>query len=367
MTRHRSDERHNAWQMPQSPFSLPGVRLEDMRLQFRDRDFQNRSYQLLAASSLRPPRSAVSDAYDPDFYGVRDYLSPTVGEGHWDLYEIDPHLYLTVTDAKYHQPFDVVVKDKGMLKFRVLLRGELLDRATRRSILRGPSASLSMIGTDFDENYLMGSDERVELVILHFFPSALTTGLRLEENQLPQVLRSMMSSDGRGAFRSRIELSADIASAAADIVTIRSNLSKPLRQGFLRAKSYEILCLLLQSLLDSENSPEFAVSLSRSHVRRITEAREYLKKSYAQPPAIPALARMVGVNRTKMKSGFKELFGCTIYEYVLKCRMERARELLLKGDRQIAWIAEEVGYAYPANFTHAFKKYFGYLPKNIRP
>ena len=52
----------------------------------------------------------------------------------------------------------------------------------------------------------------------------------------------------------------------------------------------------------------------------------------------------------------------TIYEYILKCRMERAEELLLTGDYGVAEVAYEVGYDYPANFTHAFRRFHGRLP-----
>jgi AraC-like DNA-binding protein len=46
--------------------------------------------------------------------------------------------------------------------------------------------------------------------------------------------------------------------------------------------------------------------------------------------------------------------------------MERASELLLRGGMAIAEIARLVGYDYPANFTCAFRRYYGFLPKQMR-
>lgn len=55
--------------------------------------------------------------------------------------------------------------------------------------------------------------------------------------------------------------------------------------------------------------------------------------------------------------------GKTIYDYVLQCRMEHACELLLTGDYSVAEVAYRVGYDYPANFTAAFRRVYGRLPR----
>jgi AraC-like DNA-binding protein len=69
----------------------------------------------------------------------------------------------------------------------------------------------------------------------------------------------------------------------------------------------------------------------------------------------------VGVNQTKLKAGFRRLIGKTIHQYVMHCRMERASDLLLTGDYPVA--EGLVGYEYTANFTAAFKRTFGRVPK----
>jgi AraC-like DNA-binding protein len=72
---------------------------------------------------------------------------------------------------------------------------------------------------------------------------------------------------------------------------------------------------------------------------------------------------MVGLNQTKLKASFRETLGFTIYDYILERRMERAAEMLLTGEYAVAQVAYAVGYEYPANFTAAFKRYFGQLPR----
>ncbi|MGH6633270.1 MAG: helix-turn-helix domain-containing protein, partial [Sphingopyxis sp.] len=78
----------------------------------------------------------------------------------------------------------------------------------------------------------------------------------------------------------------------------------------------------------------------------------------------PNLARMVGVNQTKLKAGFREVFGVTIYDFIIQQRMRHASQLLLTSEYSVSEVAYQTGYEYPANFTCAFKKYFGALPSN---
>lgn len=63
---------------------------------------------------------------------------------------------------------------------------------------------------------------------------------------------------------------------------------------------------------------------------------------------------------------FKNEFGCTIYEYTIKKRMERAEELLLESDFDIKGITNQIGYNDSNYFCKSFKKYYGLPPSKYR-
>ena len=63
---------------------------------------------------------------------------------------------------------------------------------------------------------------------------------------------------------------------------------------------------------------------------------------------------------------FKNKYGFTIYEYVLKLRMERAAELLAQPDIKISDIAERLGYADNHYFSKAFRNYYQLTPTEYR-
>lgn len=63
---------------------------------------------------------------------------------------------------------------------------------------------------------------------------------------------------------------------------------------------------------------------------------------------------------------FKSRYGYSIYEYVLKLRMERARELLSHEENKIIDIARRLGYADNHYFSKAFRNYYGVSPSQYR-
>ena len=84
------------------------------------------------------------------------------------------------------------------------------------------------------------------------------------------------------------------------------------------------------------------------------------------PCSLIELVELSGLNDFKLKRGFKELFGTTVFGYLFDLRIERAQEMLREGKQSIAEISFHIGYKNPQHFTAAFKRKFGYLPSEIK-
>ena len=138
------------------------------------------------------------------------------------------------------------------------------------------------------------------------------------------------------------------------------------RIQYIEYAAMSILCGVLSALADKSRLIGTGSTLRARDLDRVFASRDYLADNFAAPPTIPALAKRAGINQTKLKAGFREVTGKTIYDFILERRMARASELLLAGDRSVAEIAYAVGYQYPANFTCAYKKHFGHLPRSLR-
>ncbi|WP_123043364.1 response regulator transcription factor [Cohnella candidum] len=63
---------------------------------------------------------------------------------------------------------------------------------------------------------------------------------------------------------------------------------------------------------------------------------------------------------------FRKFLKMTVWDYVLKLRMEQAKKLLLTTDMKRYEIAEAIGYEAPEHFSKLFKKYYGVSPSEIR-
>jgi AraC-like DNA-binding protein len=84
------------------------------------------------------------------------------------------------------------------------------------------------------------------------------------------------------------------------------------------------------------------------------------------PPSLPELARHVGLNEFKLKTGFRTLFGTSVFAYLRAQRMELARRLLVQRGQSVTEVALRVGYANPSKFALAFRKHFGFPPSALR-
>lgn len=131
----------------------------------------------------------------------------------------------------------------------------------------------------------------------------------------------------------------------------------------VEAKALELLALTLQQAVNKESRIKV---VKRQDVEKLHTARDILEERYSAPPTLAELATLTALNEFKLKKGFRELFGETVYGYVLKKRMETAWRLLREKEMNICEIAESAGYKNATHFTAAFKKMFGILPKDVK-
>ncbi len=77
------------------------------------------------------------------------------------------------------------------------------------------------------------------------------------------------------------------------------------------------------------------------------------------------VASLVGMNPNYLSSFFKERTGVPFSEYLMKLRMEKARQLLMDPQYSVQRVSKIVGYSNVKNFTRAFKYYFGFPPSAL--
>lgn len=136
-----------------------------------------------------------------------------------------------------------------------------------------------------------------------------------------------------------------------------------LLEFYRELKASELLCLALAPGT-TEITP--AVKLTRHNVALIHESRHVLDSVFDQHITIASIAQRTGMNEFKLRAGFKQVFGISMFDYLVKTRMQAARNLLLETDKPIKEIAALTGYATKQSFLNAFKKYFHDTPGSFR-
>jgi len=135
---------------------------------------------------------------------------------------------------------------------------------------------------------------------------------------------------------------------------------------FLQSKCLELLALQAQAFEVAAKKTEKPAVKSPYDKERIYYAREYLLANACKPPSLTELAKTAGINEFKLKQGFKETFGNTVFGYLSDYRLMKAKELLADKHTDIKNISDELGYSSVQHFNKAFSKKFGISPGKVR-
>jgi AraC-like DNA-binding protein len=296
--------------------------------------------------------------------GIR-HLRTEHGQGHSDFFKVSDALCLSVINATYRKNTWIQFDGAGFFKLRLLLNGTLLEKSGDR-LVSAPEASLHIAAAGHRVGDYLAANEHTRMVVLYCRPELLTRVIGLHPSEVPPPFDRLFAS-GQAGERMEPVVGFSVMQTAQLIVESSHQIRLALRGPYLESLSMQILLQILRESDTCHASQRDLSSLPTRDLNRIYVARDYIKKNFASPPSIRELARRVGMNQTKLKGAFREVTGMTIYEYILRCRMERATILLQTQEYSVAEVAYQVGYTYPANFTHAFKKFHGALPRTLIP
>ncbi len=99
---------------------------------------------------------------------------------------------------------------------------------------------------------------------------------------------------------------------------------------------------------------------------RLQQAMKYIHDHLAQNPSITEMAQMLHMSPYYFSRLFKQSTGLTPHQYLLKCRIEQAKQLLKTTNLSIATIATQVGFVDQSHLARHFKRQVGFLPSQFR-
>lgn len=140
------------------------------------------------------------------------------------------------------------------------------------------------------------------------------------------------------------------------------NQNSSIKNLYLKGKGYELLSLYFNRNEDP-NAEHCPFLIDEENVSKIKRAKEIVISRMAEPPGLQELADEVGLNLKKLKVGFKQIYGDSVFSYLFDYKMEYARRLLDSGSHNVNEVGLKIGYSTASHFIAAFKKKYGTTPK----
>ena len=143
---------------------------------------------------------------------------------------------------------------------------------------------------------------------------------------------------------------------------VQLSVHESMHNLYLRAKVFELMSLYFNRSkeMDVEQCP-FLVD--DKNIKKIRLAKEIIISRMIEPPSLIDLASEVEISLKKLKEGFKQVYGASVFVFLLDYKMQVSKTLLSSGNYNVNEVALKVGYSTATHFINAFKKKFGTTPK----
>lgn len=307
-------------------------------------------------------RGALIDASEGLFF-ARVPLDPEDGTGSWRFLSIRDEIFCIITECVYAEDRLEVVRDEGFVEFHFQLEGPVS--------MSLPGAGSAARDREVHESTLLACRSAGDVSYAVHFPQGAYRIMGVYVD--PQLLRRSYAFRSQAADRLIAPLPGETTLVERKIDFEFVRLLQHLRdlpfasgRDLMRAVAglTELICLTTDAIdAGSEDGAQF---FSARDLEMFETARTILATDFSQDWSAASLSRKLGTNATKLKSGFKFLYGKTIFDFRKVYRMNHAMALLSQQGLSVAEVAQAVGYGRQASFTLAFKSHFGLLPKSAR-
>jgi AraC family transcriptional regulator, transcriptional activator of the genes for pyochelin and ferripyochelin receptors len=271
--------------------------------------------------------------------------------------------FLPTGESLHHQ----VVNDSDWIHIQFRINGDGHERISKAQTIQTPARSCVVIR--YPQSSVVTrtnhETESFRMACLLLSPRALTNLLDVRATRLPERTLWIAQEDQLELRASVLPLSSNMRLAVNDVLSCPYRGAA--RRAYMRAKSLELLSCVVHALDDSAGQTSNpGVTISSLDVTKLDHARRIMMHELECSMTLATLARRVGLNRTKLAVGFKQVYGVSVQAYWRDERLTRARELLQRGEARVTDVALSLGYSELSSFTRAFSRKFGLLPRSVR-
>lgn len=121
-----------------------------------------------------------------------------------------------------------------------------------------------------------------------------------------------------------------------------------------------LLAQLVRATAEGDGSPW------QSMPARLERAREFIDANFARALSLADVAAVAELHPSSLARAFKRRYEVTPWQYQRRCQIAWVKAELLRGDRPIAALAHEAGFADHSHLTRAFQVAEGMPPSAVR-
>ena len=100
--------------------------------------------------------------------------------------------------------------------------------------------------------------------------------------------------------------------------------------------------------------------------KKLEQVISYVQGNLERSVSLSELAKVVQLSSSRFARGFKQMTGISPHQYILKCKIERAKELLKNPLLPIADISYSLSFSSQSHFTTVFRRFTGITPNTYR-
>ncbi len=121
--------------------------------------------------------------------------------------------------------------------------------------------------------------------------------------------------------------------------------------------SIELLLVSLVRNVGSIVSPQIDITLNANSGQMVEKIRAILTEKLSQTEDInlDEISYLVGFSKSYIKTQFKKKTGCSIIQYFIKMKIEKAKKLLSEQKYTVSEIADNLGFSSVHYFSRLFK------------
>ena len=297
-------------------------------------------------------------AVSADGLEITQATPPAIGRGFNRMIKLRPGVELTIFNCDLREDLTLRLPESlHPLQFTTLLSGAVAS--TEVSGINADVGLLSGSGMQRSSTSVFSRAQPQIGIDILVQPQVLPQLLGLPAGELPAELRSLLP----GSHHWQQVFSPQITGVMRLVVQqiLRCPFNGATERLYLQGKVCELMALYVAAV--AEPVTDFSTATLRPDTtERIHSAAEILRSHLEHPPSQIDLAQQVGVGIRTLQKGFKAVFGLTPFAYLTQQRMHLAEQLLRQPNCTVAEVSNIVGYANPARFAAAFKRYFGITP-----